>query len=293
MGSFTRPIRRYGFAALISVLFMSFFVSRIFWIEKKNPEIFGKAGIVVVVYDGDTIKVRFDNGLERKVRLIGIDCPEIDDPNKEESLQAQLAKRFVFHYLYRKSVRLTYESEREDKYGRLLAYVWTEGRLFNEFILSEGFARVFLAFPYEQKERFIQAQKDAQEQGKGFWREKPYLVTSAQNIRDHIGKLIQVRFTCVQTRHRGRFYFLYPEKKGFVVLIPEENRSGFPDLKTYKDRSIEAFGFLEEYKGQPQIMVFDPLQLKLVNAPISRSMSAPNYLTLRAALFIYLISVFT
>jgi len=263
MGNVTRPIRRHGFAALVTVLFLGFFASHIFWIEKKNPEIHGKTGTVVVVYDGDTIKVRFDNGLERRVRLIGIDCPEIDEPNKERFLQAQLAKRFAFHYLYRKTVKLTYESEREDKYGRLLAYVWTEGRLFNEFILSEGFARVFLAFPYEQKERFIQAHKAAQEQGKGFWREKPYPVIPAQNIRDHIGKLIQVRFTCVQTRRRGRFHFLYPEKKSFAVLIPEENRFGFPDFKTYKNRSIEAFGFLEEYKGQPQIMVFDPLQLKL------------------------------
>lgn len=281
-----RPVRRFVFAALVSVLFISFFASRIFWIEKKDPEVHGKTGTVVVVYDGDTIKVRFDNGLERKVRLIGIDCPEIDDSNKEKFLQARLAKRFVFHYLYRKTVKLTYESEHEDKYGRLLAYIWIEGRLFNEFILSEGFARVFLAFPYELKKRFIQAQKAAQEQGRGFWREKPYPLVPAQNIRDHIGKLLRVRFTCVQTRHQGRFHFLYPEKKGFTILIPEENRSGFPDLSTYKERNIETFGFLEEYKAQPQIMVFDPLQIKVVNEPTFRSMPAGKYLTLRAA-FLY------
>jgi micrococcal nuclease len=269
MGNIKRPIQRYVFAALVSVLFISLFASRVFWLEKKEPETHGETGTVVIVYDGDTIKVRFDNGYERRVRLIGIDCPEINDPDKEKSLQAQLAKRFVFHYLYRKTVKLTYEPEREDKYGRLLAYVWIGGSLFNEFVLREGFAQVFLAFPYEQKERFIQAQKTAQEQGRGFWREKSYPLIPAKNIRNHIGKLIQVRFTCVQTRHRGRFYFLYPEKKGFAVLIPEENRSGFPDLKTYKDRTIEAFGFLEEYKGQPQIMAFDPLQLKLVNEPVS------------------------
>jgi micrococcal nuclease len=263
MGNVTRPNRPFIFAALVSILFISLFASRVFWLEKKEPETHGETGTVVIVYDGDTIKVRFDNGYERKVRLIGIDCPEIDDPDREKSLQAQLAKRFVFHYLYRKTVKLTYEPEREDKYGRLLAYVWIGGSLFNEFILREGFAQVFLAFPYEQKERFIQAQKTAQEDRRGFWRKKPYPVTSTQNIRDHIGKLIQVRFTCVRTRHRGRFHFLYPEKKKFAVLIPEENRSGFLDLKTYKGRAIEAFGFLEEYRGQPQIMVFDPLQLKL------------------------------
>jgi micrococcal nuclease len=265
MGNIARPNRLYVFAALVSVIFVSLFASPIFWIEKTESETHGKKGIVVVVYDGDTVKVKFDDGQERKVRLIGIDCPEIEDPNKEKAFQAQLAKRFAFHHLFRKTVELTYESECEDKYGRLLAYIWTEGRLFNEFILSEGFARIFLAFPYELKERFIQAQKDAQEQGRGLWRETPYPLLAAQDVKGNIGKLVRVRFTCVRTRRRGRFNFLYPEKKGFSVLIPEENRAGFADLNTYKGKNIEAFGFLEEYKGQPQIMVFVPSQLKLVS----------------------------
>jgi micrococcal nuclease len=265
MGNVTRAIRWCVFTALVSVLFVSLFASRIFWIEKKKPETHGNTGTVVVVYDGDTIEVRFDKGHQRKVRLIGIDCPEIGDPQEEKSLQAQVAKRFAFHYLFRKTVELTYESEREDKYGRLLAYVWTKGRLFNEFILSEGFASVYWAFPYKLKERFIQAQKAAQQQRRGFWREMPYPLLSTQDVKDHIGKLVRIRFACVQIRHRGRFQFLYPEKKDFAVLIPEENRAGFSDLETYKGRNIEAFGFLEEYNGQPQIMVFVPSQLKLVS----------------------------
>ncbi len=265
MGSVTRPIRLYVFVALVSVIFVRLYASRIFWVEKRKPEIHRKTGTVVVVYDGDTVKVRFDNGQERIVRLIGIDCPEIEDPNKERSLQARLAKRFAFHYLFRKTVELTYESECEDKYGRLLAYIWSEGRLFNEFILSEGFARVFLAFPYELKERFVQAQKAAQQQGRGFWREMPYPLLGTQDIEDNIGRLVRIRFACVRTRIRGRFHFLYPEKMDFAVLIPEEDRSGFADLETYKGSNIEAFGFLEEYRGQPQIIVFFPSQLKLVD----------------------------
>jgi micrococcal nuclease len=263
MGGCMRPFRRYRFAALVSVLFLSFFASPLFRTEKKNPEIYENTVMVVAVYDGDTIKVRFVDGIERKVRLIGIDCPEIDDPNRENFLKSHLAKRFVFHHLYRKPVKLAFESEREDKYGRLLAYVWIKDRLFNELILSEGFARVFLAFPYEQKMRFIRAEKTAQEQGRGFWREKPYPLVPVKNIRNHIGTLIEVRFTCARTRHRGQFHFLYPEKRSFAVLIPKEHSSGFPDLETYKGKSIEVFGFLEEYRGQPQIMVFDPLQIDI------------------------------
>ena len=265
MGNVARPARLDVFAALVSVIFISLFASRILWSEKTRPETHGKTGTVVVVYDGDTVKVRFDKGQERKVRLIGIDCPEIEEPQEGKLLQAQLAKRFAFHHLFRKTVELTYESECEDKYGRLLAYIWIEGRLFNEFILSEGFARVFLAFPFKMKERFVQAQKAAQEQGRGLWRETPYPLLEAQDVKRNIGKLVRVRFDCVRIRRLGRYHFLYAGKKDIAVLIPEENRADFSDVKTYKGRKIEAFGFLEEYEGQPQIMVFIPSQLKLIS----------------------------
>jgi micrococcal nuclease len=265
MGNIRRSLQLHISIILPAVLFFSLIAPRVYWIEKKIPETHQKTGTVVVVYDGDTIKVRFSNGDERRVRLIGVDCPEIDAPDKEESLRAKLARRFSFYHLFRKAVELTYESEREDKYGRLLAYVWIEGKLFNAFILSEGFAGVFLAFPYRLKKHFIQVEKLAREQGRGFWREKPYPLTEMQDIKEHIGKLVCIRFTCIRIRHSGRFHFLYSEKKDFAVLIPDEYRSGFPDLKTYERKNIEAFGFLEVFKGQPQIMVFAPSQLKLVS----------------------------
>lgn len=230
----------------------------------RNDVLLANSGKVVAVYDGDTIKVRFADGSERRVRLIGIDTPEIDETREEARLEAQLAKRFAFHYLYQKPVELTYERDLEDKYGRLLAYVWTEVGLFNEFILKQGFARVFWAFPYELKERFIRAQQEAREKERGFWQKKPYPIVSSMKIRDHIGELRRVRFVCVRMRRRGNFLFLISESGDFAVLIPQENLSFFPGWKSWEENTIEAGGFLEEYNGQPQIMVFFPLQLKVL-----------------------------
>jgi micrococcal nuclease len=218
---------------------------------------------VVAVYDGDTLKIQFPGGSERRVRLIGIDTPELSDEKEETRLEARLARRFAFHYLYRKKVELTYEQELEDKYGRLLAYVWIEGALFNEFILKQGFARVFWAFPYSFKERFIRAQQEAREKGRGFWQKKPYPVVPAQDIRAHIGELGRVRFICARVRRRTDFLFLDPEEGDFAVLIPDENLSFFPGWKSWKGRALEAGGFLEEYRNQPQIMVFFPSQLRM------------------------------
>ena len=52
--------------------------------------------MVIAVYDGDILKVRFDEGSEKRVRLIGIDVPETNDSREEVRYRAHMAKRFVF-----------------------------------------------------------------------------------------------------------------------------------------------------------------------------------------------------
>jgi len=219
-------------------------------------------GTVVIVYDGDTVKVKSENGFERRVRLIGIDTPEIEDTPANTRLEALLAKRFTFHHLFRKRIKLTYEREVEDKYGRLLAYVWTEEGLFNEFILKQGFARVFLKFPYGMKEKFMESQKEAQKQGRGFWHKDPYPVFTTQQVRNHIGELCRVRFTCARIQKSGNLLFLLAKSGDFAALIPKEYLSLFGDIQSMKGKTIQVFGFLEKYRGQPQIMLFFPSQLQ-------------------------------
>ena len=130
---------------------------------------------VVVVYDGDTVKVRFKDGTERRVRLIGIDSPELGDERESVRFMAYVAKRFAFLKLYRHDVRLSYDWQLEDKYGRLLAFLTAEdGTLFNELILREGFAFKLRAFPFrpELMKRFEAAEGEARRREKGLWRKK-------------------------------------------------------------------------------------------------------------------------
>lgn len=258
-------------AASIKLLFLLFPLLLIPWLKSSpmrsrqgDDSPLENSGKVVAVYDGDTIKVRFADGSERRIRLIGVDTPEIDETQEKARLEAQLAKRFTFHHLYQKAVKLTYERVLEDKYGRVLAYVWKDEGLFNEFILKQGFARVFWAFDYELKDRFFRAQQDAREKEKGFWRTDPFPLISGGNFLDHIGELRKVKFVCDRLRLRGNFLFLSPESGDFSVLIPKENLRFFPGWKSWEGGTIECGGFLEEYKGQPQIMVFFPPQLKVL-----------------------------
>ena len=123
------------------------------YIQANNPPVLPETATVTVVYDGDTIKIRAGEDFEKKVRLLGIDTPEMSDSREDVKLRAFLAKRFSFHHLHGRKVKLTYDWPFEDRYGRLLAYVWTEKTgLFNRFILEKGLAVVFRKYPFKYKE---------------------------------------------------------------------------------------------------------------------------------------------
>ena len=223
----------------------------------------GDKGQIIVVYDGDTIKIHFENGQVQKARLVGIDSPEIEDEREGVRYLAFMAKRFAFFHLYRKSVKIEYDWERVDQYGRLLVYVWTEEvGLFNEFILKEGYASAFTKFPFkdEYRKRFVAAEREARNQKKGLWQREPLLTIAADDTLNHVGNLLSVEYLCTDVRTRGNFVFLNSLGE-FSALIPRDRISLFPHVDELEGRVISVKGFLETYRGKPQIMVFLPLQL--------------------------------
>ena len=252
---------------IISVLlffvgFLGYFAGRSIYREQEERSFLPQSGLVTAVYDGDTLKVKFKDGSERKVRLIGVDAPEMDDPKEEVLFRAFMAKRFAFFYLYREKIKLTYDWELEDKYGRLLAYVWTEEEgLFNKFIISEGFASVFQSFPFRYKDEFVEAEQEAHKLEKGLWRKGNYLTIFPAEASMHISELLTIRYTCARVQTKGKFVFLHSGGDEFSTLIPQERLNLFPDVKSYQGKVLSVTGFLEDYKGNPQVVAFLPSQI--------------------------------
>ena len=110
------------------------------------------------------------NGKTEKVRLIGVDTPETVHPTKEVEAYGQEASSFTKAQLTDKEIKLEFDVEERDKYGRLLAYVWLGDKLFNEVLVAEGYAQV-ATYPPNVKyvDRFTAAQKQAREANKGLW----------------------------------------------------------------------------------------------------------------------------
>jgi micrococcal nuclease len=236
---------------------------------------------VVGVSDGDTIRVRLDDGLEKKVRLIGINAPELDDPRGKVQFLARMADRFTFSHLYGKDIWLTYDWEREDKYGRTLAFAWVgNGTLFNEYIIREGFASAFLKYPFRKdyQERFRAAEVEARAGGKGLWHRGEYPEIPAADAQGNPGKLLCVVFNCTEVRIRERFVLLLAETGNFQAFIPLESLPLFPDVETFKGRFIKVTGFLEDFHGRPEMRIFFPSQLKTNQAhfPVSKGVPLGN-----------------
>ena len=92
------------------------------------------------VVDGDTIVVRIDGRSER-VRYIGVDTPESVKPGVRVQCFAKTAAKENAKLVLGRDVRLTYDAEARDRYGRLLAYVWRGDLLVNAELVRLGYGK--------------------------------------------------------------------------------------------------------------------------------------------------------
>jgi micrococcal nuclease len=136
------------------------------------------AGTVSWIYDGDTLKI---DGIG-KIRLLGIDTPEKNNSPRDRYLKQQGVSRNVLRRIAGealqfniakvkgKQVRLQFDHERQDRYGRTLAYViLPSGTLLNRLLIEKGYAVVYRRFDFKLKKDFLRAEATARKQRAGIW----------------------------------------------------------------------------------------------------------------------------
>jgi micrococcal nuclease len=129
---------------------------------------------VVRVVDGDTLDVQLPAGTRERLRLIGLDTPEVVDPRKPVQCFGREASARAKELLPAGTV-VTLETDptqgERDRYGRLLAYVsLPDGRNFAGVLIAEGYAHEYTyRLPYAHQAAFREAQRQARESGLGLW----------------------------------------------------------------------------------------------------------------------------
>ena len=124
------------------------------------------------VVDGDTIDILM-NGKKVRVRLIGLDTPEIVDPRKPVQCFGRESSEKAKRLLAEKYVRIEMDASQDDydKYGRLLAYIFLpDGTNFAEEMIAEGYGHEYTyRLPYKYQKEFKAAEQKAREEKKGLW----------------------------------------------------------------------------------------------------------------------------
>lgn len=136
--------------------------------------------LVTRVVDGDTLKL--ENG--ERVRMIGIDTPEVHETAKlyrdsrktgqdRETIRAmgKKASAFTKKLVGDKRVRLEFDVEQRDRYGRLLAYIYlNDGTFVNAEIIKQGYGSL-MTYPPNVKhtELFRSLYEDARQNNRGLW----------------------------------------------------------------------------------------------------------------------------
>lgn len=107
------------------------------------------------IVDGDTVDCTIDLGFgifcRQRIRLYGIDAPEINSKDLREKIMADESHGFVTRWLSENSKHLIIETFKDDKYGRLLGRFRTQdGRCINDEMVKLGYAWAYVGGPRER-----------------------------------------------------------------------------------------------------------------------------------------------
>ncbi|MBW3536883.1 MAG: thermonuclease family protein [Actinobacteria bacterium] len=130
-------------------------------------------GRVTNITDGDTIRVQLNTGPEEKVRLIGIDTPEVHGRGGLRECFGKEASAEMGRLLpLDTTVRLEIDAEPRDRYGRLLAYVYRvdDDLHVNLEMARRGFAAPLTIPPNVAfADAFVEAAAEARDASRGLW----------------------------------------------------------------------------------------------------------------------------
>ncbi len=155
--------RSLRWAGLLVVLLGTWLVAR--------PAPLPSEALVAKVIDGDTVKLVSG----QLVRYVGVDTPETRRRHGGTWVAAQEpfgqeATTFNRELVEGKSVRLEYDAQPRDRYGRLLAYVYVGDTFVNAALLQQGYGEVMVIRPNDRyAEEFRALAKEAREAQRGLW----------------------------------------------------------------------------------------------------------------------------
>lgn len=213
---------------------------------------------VAKVYDGDTVVL--DGG--EKVRLIGINTPEVAYRNRPADPGGNAAGDYLRQLIKGELVRLEYGRERRDKYGRTLAHLFTEdGTNINALMLSEGYAHAVIKIPNTRLlAQYLDAEQLARESGLGIWKLAQFQLQPIEQAAVFRNTFRRLQGSVIKVTEKKSAWLLH-FKAGVKVLIRKEHLGSFirdgVHPNSLVNRRLIVRGWVHSSRGKPLIRLRD------------------------------------
>ena len=208
------------------------------------------------VYDGDTVVL--EDG--RKIRLLGINTPEVQHKDKMADAGGEDAKTWLINKLQHARIRLEFDLEKTDKYGRTLAHLFSEKKEhINLSLVKAGLAAISIYPPnLLYVNELLAAENKAEQDRLGIWQRPEYAAIPVNNLTEvgHqgwtrlVGKVVNIRNT------PKSIYLVFSSR--FEARIERKWQFLFPDVNDYLGKILEVRGWLNKSRNHFSLLIRHP-----------------------------------
>ena len=213
------------------------------------------------IYDGDTFKTASGE----KIRLLGINTPEVARDDKPGEPLAEQATLQLKRLIQGKTVRLEFDSERKDRYGRVLAHVYLrDGRWINSKMIELGFAHSYTFAPnFKHSPALLKRERAAREKKQGIWGTSRFKLLRSSDVDEkYIGQFRVVSGSPSSIQKKGWGFKL----NHLSISIPKAHRKWFKDAPSLKQKGhVVVRGKIRiSSRGKLYLALHSPFDLEII-----------------------------
>jgi endonuclease YncB( thermonuclease family) len=200
-----------------------------------------KPSTISKIIDGDTLHLT--DG--RKIRLIGINSPEIHYDGTPSEPFAQAARRKLMTLLKNNRAYIDVGQQAHDRYGRTLAHVYdTDGQSVEAALLRQGLA-FHIAIPpnLAMSECFAKAEKIAQKNDLGVWSKNGVKISAAAQVHEGGFQYVKGRVTRISFT-KSAWWLSLDNHVALVIYAKNQHRFQRDRIKELKGKVIEIRGWI-------------------------------------------------
>lgn len=218
---------------------------------------------ITKIPDGDTL---FIEG-KMRVRLIGVNTPEVSHRNSKEEIGGEVAREFLEEVIGDQTIRFELGEQPKDHFRRFLAHAYLpDGTNINALLVREGFAHATVRPPnLHLTDTYIALEKEARKAKKGMWALARYGVQSFDDVTEDKNGFFRLKAEVIRVKSWSRNTYAYFGKDLSVRLdnseIEKYAKHGC-DFHSLKGKQLSVRGHLYRRRHKRFFHLYDLSQIE-------------------------------